>query len=66
MVLMNLFVEQQWRCSHRQQTRERGGAGRKGGGWREEHGRIDTAMHKAVNGNLLYDSGNFNWGSVIT
>ena len=34
--------------------------------WREYHGNMCTTICKIVSGNLLYDSGNSNWGSVTT
>ena len=68
MVLMNLFAGQQWRCKHRGQSY---GHGEQGGrrGWdrgREYHGSIYTIICKIASGNLLYDSGNSNGGSITT
>ena len=34
--------------------------------WREKHGNIYTTIRKTDIGNLLYDSGNSNQGSVAT
>ena len=69
MVLMNLFVEQQWRHRHKNQTFGHGG-GRK----KERVGYMEIVTWKVTlpyvkhiaNGNLLYDSGNSNRGSVST
>ena len=64
--LKNLFMGQQWRNRHREQTYgygERGGEG-------EMHGKSNMETHiticKIANGNLLYGSGNSNKGSVST
>ena len=70
MVPMNLFAGQQWRCRHREQTyMDTGGVGGKVMVGRTERVAMETCtlpIRKTTNGNLLYDSGNSNQGSVIT
>ena len=69
MVLVNLLTGQQWRHRHRKQTY--------GHGWGEEgesgmNGESNMEAYtvqcvkQITNGNLLYDSGNSNQGSVTT
>ena len=70
MVLMKLFARQQWRHRHREQT-----YGDRVGGERKD--RVDCMdrvtwkltlpyVKETANGNLLYDSGDSNQGSVTT
>ena len=67
MVLMKLFAGQQWRHEHREHLRTWWDRGRK-----EMVGCMETVTWKLTfpyvkqiaNGNLLYDSGNSNLGSV--
>ena len=67
LVLKNLLTGQQWRNRHREQTYghgERGGEG-------EMYGKSNMETYITIckidtDGNLLYDSGNLNRGSVST
>ena len=67
MVLIKLFVGQQWR--HRQRidlwTWESWEEG-EGGIYRESNMENYIAIYKIANGNVLYDSGNSNLGSITT
>ena len=66
MALINLFSGQQRRNRHREQTyghRGRGG-GRRGDVWREQQKFTIPCAKQIASGNLLYDSGNSNRGSV--
>ena len=66
MVLMNLFAGQQWRCRHREQTCGHREQRRRGWNeWRQYHGNMYTTICKIASGNLLYDSGNSDPGSVM-
>ena len=66
MVLINVFEEQQWRNRHREQTY-------RGKGRRETVRCMERVTWKLIipcakyigNGNLLYDSGNSNRGSMM-
>ena len=68
MVLMNLFPGQQWRHRHREQAYGYG----KGGRRKKRVIRMERVAWKQTlsnvkwiaSGNLLYDSGNSNWGSL--
>ena len=65
MALMDLFSGQQWRSRHREQTyghRGRAGEGEMSGESNREAS--ITVCKETANGNLLYDSGNSNRGSV--
>ena len=63
-VLMNLFVRQQWRCRHRKQTC---GHKRMCNEWREYHDNIYTTICKIDSQwDLLYGSGSWNLCSVTT
>ena len=68
MGLVNLFSGQQWRNRHREQTYGHGvGVGEEGEG--ESMKRVTWKLtipygKQIANGNLLYDSGNSNRGSV--
>ena len=67
MVLMNLFIGQQWRSRHREQTYGHG----ERGGEVEMYGKSNMETYITIykidsNGNLLYGSGNSNRGSVST
>ena len=67
MVLMNLFAGEQWKCRPREQTcghrvgKERVGQMERGA-WKHTL----PYVKQLANGNLLYDSGNSNQGSVTT
>ena len=67
-VLMNLFAGQPWRLRHRDhlQTRvgEEGEGGMSGESSREAY-TLSYVKQMAI-GNLLYDSGNSNQGSIVT
>ena len=69
MVLMNLFVGQQWRHRHRKQT---DGHGRREEGERGTNAESSVEAHtlpsvkQIAEGNFLSDSGNSNWGSVTS
>ena len=65
MVLMNLFIGQQWRSRHREQTYGHG----ERGGEVEMYGKSNMETYITIykidsNGNLLYGSGNSNRGSI--
>ena len=64
MVPKNLFAGQQWRKRHREQTYRHGE--REGQGEMYGESNMDTyiTICKIANGNLLYNSGNSNRGSV--
>ena len=64
MVLMKLFVGQQWRHRHREQTMDM--EEKVGCMERVTCKRTSPYVKQIANGNLLYDSGNSNWGSVTT
>ena len=71
MVPMNLFAAQQWRYRHpREQTNGHGAGGKEGeGGTNGKSSRktyIPPYVKQTASGNLLYDSGNSNQGSVAT
>ena len=60
MVLMNLFVGQQWRCRHREWTCGHSGGRR---GWDELRGalkRILPYVKQIASGDLFYDTGSSN------
>ena len=66
---MNLFAGQQWRCRHREQTygqrqREEGEGEMSGESSMEAY--TLSYVKQMANGNLLYDSGNSNQGSIVT
>ena len=66
---MNLFAGQQWSRRHREQTygqrqREEGEGEMSGESSMEAY--TLTYVKQIANGNLLYDTGNSNWGSVTT
>ena len=67
MVLKNLFTEKQWRNRHREETYGNEKRGREG----EMYGKSNLETYITICkidslGNLLYGSGNSNWGSVAT
>ena len=67
MAVMNLFAGQQWRNRHREQTYGHGGEERreKARGMERVTWKLTIPYVKQIaNGNLLYDSGNSNMGSV--
>ena len=71
MVLKNFFFAgQHWRNRHREQTYGHCLGGRKketvGGMERVTWKHILPYVKQIANGNLLYDSGNSNWGYVTT
>ena len=62
---MNLFIGQQWRSRHREQTYGHG----ERGGEVEMYGKSNMETYITIykidsNGNLLYGSGNSNRGSI--
>ena len=66
---MDLCAGQQWRHRQREHTYERGvGEDREGGIYGESNRETYALPYvkQIANGNLLYDSGNSNWGSVTT
>ena len=69
MVLMNLFAGQQWGRRHREQAygQDKGGEGEgemNGESSMEAYSR--PYVTQIASGNLLCDSGNSNWGSIVT
>ena len=62
MVSNNLFAGQQWRSRHREQTYGHGES--RGEGEMCGKSNLETICKKIANGNLLYDSGSSNRGSV--
>ena len=72
MVLMNIFAGQQWRRRDKRTdiwAQVGGGGGEEGEGrMMEREARKYTLPHvkQAANKNVLYASGNSNWGSVKT
>ena len=69
MVLMNLFAEQQWRHRHREQNYGLREQGRGEGGTNGESSKETYSLlyvKEPASGNLLYDSGSSNQGSVTT
>ena len=68
MVLMKFSAGQQQRHKHREQTYGHGGGKEEGEGemYGENNMETYTTICKIANGNLLYDSGNSNRGSVTT
>ena len=66
MVLKNLFTGQQWRNSHRIYIYGHGKRGGEGEMYEQSNMETYITIRKTVNGNLLYDSGKSNRGSVTT
>ena len=70
MILMSLSTVQQWRCRHREQTCGHGAGSGVGEGGTNGEGSMKlytlTYVKQIASGNLLYDSGNSNQGSVTT
>ena len=67
MVWMNLFIGQQGRNRHREQTYGHGwGKERVGGMNKRYHGNTLPYVKQIAKGRLLYDSGNSNLGSETT
>ena len=68
MVLTKLFAGHQWRHRHREQTYGHGVGRKERVGCMERVTWKHTLRHvkQLANGNLLYDSGNSNWGTVTT
>ena len=64
MVLKNLFTGPQWRNRHRKQTYRHGERGGEGEMYGKSNMETYITICKIANGNLLYDSGNSNRGSV--
>ena len=65
MVLKNLFIEQQWRSRHREQTYGHGERGGEVEMYGKSNMETDITIYKIdSNGNLLYGSGNSNRGSI--
>ena len=65
MVLMNLFAGQQCRCRQREQTSDTEWGMTNGWDkWKKSHGNIYIIICKIDSGNLLYDLGSSNCGSV--
>ena len=67
MVLKNLFTGQQWRKRHREQAYGHGEGAERVRGMERVRWKVKLPYVKQIaNGNLLYDSGNSNRGSVST
>ena len=68
MILKNLFAGQKWRCRHRELTCGHGGEVKERVGRTERVAWKHTLSYKKLiaSGNLLYDSGSSNQGSVTT
>ena len=64
MVLKNLFVGQQWKNRHREQTYGHGERGGEGEIYEKTWKLTLPYVKYIANGNLLYGSGNSNRGSV--
>ena len=68
MALMDLFAGKQWRHRHIEQTYGQGLGAEEGEGEMNGESGMDAYtlpyVKQIANGNLLYDSGNSNWGSV--
>ena len=65
MVPTNLFAKQQWRRRHREQTNGQGWGTGERTAW--THQRVYTDSQWELSAHTeLYDSGNSNWGSVIS
>ena len=65
-VLKNLFTGQHWRNRHREWTYGRGERGGEGEMYVVSNMETYITVCKIANGNLLYDSGNSNRGSIST
>ena len=67
MVVMNLFAGQQWRNRHRDRLMDTGRGEERVRGMERVKRKLTLSYVKQIaNGNLLYDSGNSNQGSVTT
>ena len=69
MILMNLFAGQQWRHRHTERTYGQGQVEEGDSEMNRERSMEAYTLpyvKKIANGNLLYDSGNLNLGSVTT
>ena len=69
-VLMNLFAGQLWRYKHTEQTSGPGGWGGEEKSGMNGESSMETYtlpyVKQITSGNLLYDSGKSNWGSMTT
>ena len=65
MVQKNLFTGQQWRSRHREWIYAHGERGGEGEMYGKSNVETNDTLCK-IGGDLLYGSGNPNWGSVLT
>ena len=67
LILINIFIGQQWRCWHREQICIMVGEVEGGmNGERSIEAYTSPPVKEIASGNLLYDSGTSSWCSVTT